>query len=56
VPTTRLGGLLGNDMGQMRVQFNFKTYVVEPAYRDDNQGLWDFGDSGEADEDEPMAA
>lgn len=41
-----LGGLLGNDMGQMRVQFNFKTYVVEPAYRDDNQGIWDFGDAG----------
>ncbi|HEY1940741.1 MAG TPA: hypothetical protein VGH40_01345 [Roseiarcus sp.] len=38
-----IGGLLGNDLGQMRVQFNAKTYVVEPAYRDDNQGLWDFG-------------
>ena len=42
-----LGGLLGNDMGQMRVQFNFKTHVVEPTYRDDNQGIWDFGDMGE---------
>jgi len=41
-----IGGLLGNDMGQMRVQFNYKTFVVEPAYRDDNLGLWDFGDSG----------
>jgi len=50
-----LGGLLGNDMGQMRVQFNFKTYVVEPAYRDDNQGIWDFGDMGEpADDDEDV--
>ena len=39
-----IGGLLGNDLGQMRVQFNAKTYVVEPAYRDDNRGLWDFGD------------
>lgn len=37
-----IGGLLGNDLGQMRVQFNTRTYVVEPAYRDDNQGLWDF--------------
>ncbi len=36
-----IGGLLGNDLGQMRVQFNPRTYVVEPAYRDDNQGLWD---------------
>jgi nitric oxide reductase NorD protein len=47
-----LGGLLGNDMGQMRVQFNFKTYVVEPAYRDDNQGILDFGDMGEPSPDE----
>lgn len=37
-----IGGLLGNDLGQMRVQFNARTYVVEPPYRDDNQGLWDF--------------
>ena len=39
-----IGGLLGNDIGQMRLQFNAKTYVVEPAYRDDNLALWDFGD------------
>lgn len=39
-----IGGLLGNNLGQMRVQFNANTYVVEPAYRDDNRGLWDFGD------------
>jgi nitric oxide reductase NorD protein len=39
----RIGGLLGNDLGQMRVQFNARTHVVEPAYRDDNLGLWDFG-------------
>ena len=36
-----IGGLLGNDLGQMRVQFNARTYVVEPLYRDDHQGLWD---------------
>lgn len=36
-----IGNLLGNDLGQMRVQFNARTYVVEPAYRDDNTGLWD---------------
>lgn len=47
-----IGGLLGNDMGQMRVQFNFKTYVVEPAYRDDNLGLWDFGPSGQPSNDD----
>jgi nitric oxide reductase NorD protein len=39
-----IGMLLGNDLGQMRVQFNAKTYVVEPVYRDDGLGLWDFGD------------
>ncbi len=36
----RIGNLLGNDLGQMRVQFNARSYVVEPAYRDDNLGLW----------------
>jgi Mg-chelatase subunit ChlD len=47
-----IGMLLGNDLGQMRIQFNAKTYVVEPLYRDDGLGLWDFGEdappSGEA--------
>ncbi len=42
-----LGNLLGNDLGQMRVQFDFKTYVIEPLYRDDNLHLWDMGDAGE---------
>jgi nitric oxide reductase activation protein len=36
----RIGSALGNDLGQMRVQFNAKDYAVEPAYRDDNFGLW----------------
>jgi hypothetical protein len=43
-----IGGLLGNDLGQMRAQFNPRTYVVEPAYRDDNQGLWDLPSAGAA--------
>jgi nitric oxide reductase NorD protein len=38
----QLGSMLGNDLGQMRVQFNVKDYAVEPAYRDDNIGLWQF--------------
>ena len=42
-----LGNLLGNDLGQMRIQFNALTYVVEPPYRDDNMGLWDFGDAAQ---------
>ncbi|WP_340117796.1 VWA domain-containing protein [Pelagibius sp. 7325] len=45
-----IGNLLGNDLGQMRVQFNAKTYVVEPPYRDDNMGLWDFGEENTVDE------
>ena len=40
-----IGMLLGNDLGQLRVQFNPKTYVVEPMYRDDGLGLWDFGEN-----------
>ncbi len=35
-----IGSVLGNDLGQMRVQFNAKTYAVEPVYRDDNLFLW----------------
>jgi nitric oxide reductase NorD protein len=44
----QIGGLLGNDLGQMRVQFNARTYVVDPIYRDDGLGLWDFGDQAQA--------
>ncbi len=47
----RIGMLLGNDLGQMRAQFNVKTYVVEPPYRDDNMSLWDFGDQQGDEED-----
>jgi len=42
-----IGSVLGNDLGQMRVPFDFRTYVVEPPYRDDNLHLWDLGDAGE---------
>ncbi len=34
---------LGNDVGQMRLQFNAREYVVEPSYRDDNAHLWQPG-------------
>jgi len=37
-----IGTLLGNDLGQMRLQFDVRGYLVEPAYRDDNTFLWDF--------------
>ena len=41
-PMRAIGGLIGNDLGQMRVQFNARDWVIEPAYRDDNLGLWEF--------------
>lgn len=37
-----LASPLANDIGQMRLQFNFKTYVVQPVYRDDHSFLWDY--------------
>ena len=40
-----IGNLLGNDLGQMRIQFNPKSYVVEPSYRDDGDGIWEVDDS-----------
>jgi len=43
-----IGNLLGNELGQMRVQFNPRTYMVNPPYRDDNLGIWDFGDQAGA--------
>jgi len=32
--------LLGNDIGQMRLQFNARLSQVMPSYRDDNSCLW----------------
>ncbi len=40
-PLRDVGILLGNDIGQMRAQFNAKSYLVEPLYRDDHLFLWD---------------
>jgi nitric oxide reductase NorD protein len=40
----RIGDLLGNDIGQMRIRFDARNYIVQPPYRDDNLGLWDFGE------------
>lgn len=47
-----IGNVLGNDLGQMRVQFNAKDYAVEPVYRDDNQGLWEPDNSNPAEPDQ----
>ncbi|MEL6521804.1 MAG: VWA domain-containing protein [Pseudomonadota bacterium] len=50
-----IGNLLGNDLGQLRVQFNAKNYVVAPAYRDDNMGLWDFPDPPDAEAEQSLS-
>lgn len=41
--------VLGHDLGQMRLQFDARTWVITPAYRDDNAHLWLPDDSSEAD-------
>jgi nitric oxide reductase NorD protein len=35
------GSVLGNDLGQMRLPMDAKTYTVEPPYRDDHRLLWE---------------
>lgn len=45
-----VASMLANDLGQMRVRFDPQSYLVEPAYRDDNTFLWRF------DENETFAA
>ncbi|KAF3999867.1 nitric oxide reductase activation protein NorD [Glaciimonas immobilis] len=51
-----VGSILANDLGQMRVRFVAQQYSPEPAYRDDNTVLWDFGsESQEALDDEILA-
>ena len=37
----RAASHLGNDIGQMRLQFNDRDHVVLPDYRDDNRWLWE---------------
>ena len=36
----RMGSVLANDLGQMRVRFNAAEFVTPLAYRDDNSFLW----------------
>jgi len=44
-----LGNLLGNDIGQMRIQFNPKDYLPDPIYRDENSGIWNFDNENKKD-------
>ena len=45
--------LLGNDIGQMRLQFNSRMYVPGPDYRDDSRWMWASGQSEEPQPVEP---
>ncbi|MDH5709789.1 MAG: VWA domain-containing protein, partial [Hylemonella sp.] len=45
----RLASVLGNDLGQMRVQFDSRQFAVPAPYRDDNSYLWNHGTAAEAD-------
>ena len=42
--SVELANPLANDIGQTRLQFNYKTYVVQPPYRDDHSFMWYYGD------------
>ena len=37
----RIASHLGHDIGQMRLQFNHREYVLQPCYRDDQRWLWE---------------
>lgn len=41
----RAASLLGNDIGQMRLQFDARSYLVQPEYCDDNSHLWTFDET-----------
>ncbi len=42
-----MASILGNDIGQMRLQFNDREYLVQPSYRDDNQFIWELQERDE---------
>ncbi|MCR9239513.1 MAG: VWA domain-containing protein [Alphaproteobacteria bacterium] len=46
----RIARILGNDLGQMRIPFDPKSYAVEPDYRDDGLGLFDFDEADNPDQ------
>ncbi len=49
----RAASLLGHDIGQMRLQFNARSFVAGPDYRDDSRWMWP---AGQAPHTEPAAA
>jgi len=43
-----IASILANDLGQMRVRFEPRDYVVPALWRDDNSYLWDFAETDAA--------
>ena len=43
-----IASILANDLGQMRVRFEPRDYVVPAPWRDDNSYLWDFAETDAA--------
>jgi Mg-chelatase subunit ChlD len=52
----RVGKILGNDLGQMRMPFDPERYQVVPDYRDDNTLLWDFSEDRPFSDDQEILA
>lgn len=52
----KVGKILANDLGQMRMPFDPERYRVEPAYRDDNTVLWEFNEDHPPSDDQEMLA
>jgi hypothetical protein len=46
-----VGVALGERLEALEMRFDWETWLIEPAYRDDNLFLWDLGDAGEHRED-----
>ena len=42
-----MASILGNEIGQMRLQFNDREYLVQPSYRDNNQFIWELKEQDE---------
>ena len=47
VALRKIASILGNDIGQMRLQFNDREYLVQPSYRDNNQFIWELKEQDE---------
>jgi len=42
-----IGGTLAGDLARIPARLDLRTWLIEPAYRDDNLFVWDLGDAGQ---------